>query len=255
MKRTLTFMKNGLVVLSVFAMLSGCNPKPKNANDNVEPETVAEPTEVVEQPEDVNVTAVYEIPCDFFEVMAVMSDGAALIFRRDDGDDNVMVMGPMYEEYWDYVKNGIEGSDQIHFTFKDQLENVVIPATITFDGVTYSVSALSEESFADCKSLVSVTIPEGVYDIREAAFIGCDALVSVQIPESMMMIEERAFYNCASLPSLTIPGKVVYFGEGIFCGCDKLTTLVFKRADVEFNYDVVFASCDHLIPISVKYEE
>ncbi len=37
--------------------------------------------------------------------------------------------------------------------------NIVIPETISYDGITYTVTSIGQEAFRDCYSLKSVTIP------------------------------------------------------------------------------------------------
>ena len=43
--------------------------------------------------------------------------------------------------------------------------NVVIPETVTYDGITYSVTSLGERCFSCCSSLTAITIPNSVTTI------------------------------------------------------------------------------------------
>lgn len=58
---------------------------------------------------------------------------------------------------------------------------VVIPATVTFDGITYKVNAISDQAFKGCKKLKSVTIGKNVTRIGKKAFNGCSQLKSITI--------------------------------------------------------------------------
>lgn len=40
--------------------------------------------------------------------------------------------------------------------------NVVIPETVAYDGISYSVTSLGEDCFRECSSLASITIPNSV---------------------------------------------------------------------------------------------
>ena len=40
--------------------------------------------------------------------------------------------------------------------------NVVIPETVTYDGITYFVTSVGDECFYDCSSLTAITIPNSV---------------------------------------------------------------------------------------------
>lgn len=51
--------------------------------------------------------------------------------------------------------------------------DVVIPATIKYEDVTYSVTTIGDNTFKKCSNLTSVTIPNSVTAIGEDAFRGC----------------------------------------------------------------------------------
>ena len=51
--------------------------------------------------------------------------------------------------------------------------NVVIPSTVEYNGMVYSVTSLGESAFSNCSSLTSVTIPNSVTSIGSDAFDGC----------------------------------------------------------------------------------
>ncbi len=51
--------------------------------------------------------------------------------------------------------------------------DVVIPATIKYEDVTYSVTTIGDNTFKNCSNLTSVTIPNSVTAIGEYAFYGC----------------------------------------------------------------------------------
>ena len=57
--------------------------------------------------------------------------------------------------------------DSYHF-----MKNVVIPATITVEGVQYSVTSIDDEAFLECDNLTSVVISNGITSIGESAFEG-----------------------------------------------------------------------------------
>ena len=103
--------------------------------------------------------------------------------------------------------------------------NVVIPASVTYNGKTYTVTSIGIYAFDDCSSLTSVTIPEGVTSIGDRAFSGCSGLISITIPESVASIGYSAFYGCSSLTSITIPEGVTSIGSYAFDGCSGLTSV------------------------------
>ncbi|MDY2768370.1 MAG: leucine-rich repeat domain-containing protein, partial [Eubacteriales bacterium] len=55
-----------------------------------------------------------------------------------------------------------------------------------------------------CKSLTSISIPDGVTSIGDGAFKSCDSLANVSIPESVTSISKYAFAECSELLTLTV---------------------------------------------------
>ena len=53
-----------------------------------------------------------------------------------------------------------------------------IPASVTYNSVTYSVTSIGYAAFAGCTDLTSVTIPNSVTTIEGSAFSGCSGLTS-----------------------------------------------------------------------------
>ena len=96
---------------------------------------------------------------------------------------------------------------------------VVIPATVTYNDVVYSVTSIGSNAFSGCSGLTSVTIPQGVTSIGFMAFSGCSGLTSVTIPQSVTSIGSTAFYNCSGLTSVTIPLGVTSIDSRAFYGC------------------------------------
>ncbi len=105
-----------------------------------------------------------------------------------------------------------------------------IPETVSYEGTTYSVTAIGEAAFGGIfarTSLISVTIPNSVTSIGEQAFYGCSSLTSVSIPNSVTSISigEAAFYDCSSLTSANIGNGVTSIGNYAFSGCSSLTSV------------------------------
>ena len=77
------------------------------------------------------------------------------------------------------------------------LTSVDIPESVTYDNVTYSVTSIGDDAFADCTGLTSVTIPNSVTSIGNSAFAYCTGLSSVTIPNSVTTIGNSAFSGTA----------------------------------------------------------
>lgn len=84
---------------------------------------------------------------------------------------------------------------------------VSIPTTVTYKGVTYSVTRIGANAFNNQDELTSVKIASSVTSIGENAFRSCDALTSIVFPGSVRSIEDYAFYNT--------PLALISFSEGL----------------------------------------
>ena len=101
--------------------------------------------------------------------------------------------------------------------------NVVIPESVTYNGVTYPVTSIGGYAFWGCSGLTSVTIPNSVTSIGRYAFRDCSGLTSVTIPSSVTSIGSYAFEGCSGLASVTIPNSVTSIGSSAFYNCSGLT--------------------------------
>ncbi|MDE7167144.1 MAG: leucine-rich repeat domain-containing protein, partial [Bacteroidaceae bacterium] len=90
----------------------------------------------------------------------------------------------------------------------DYSGNIIIPERVTYEGVSYSVTAIGVAAFYGCRNLTSVTIPNSVTSIDIHAFYECTGLTSITIPNSVTTIAEMAFYRCRALTSISIPNSV-----------------------------------------------
>ena len=103
--------------------------------------------------------------------------------------------------------------------------SITIPATVTYNGVDYSVTSIGDYTFYYCSSLTAITLPEGVTSIGEHAFSNCSSLITITIPEGVTSIGKSAFSGCSSLTTITIPEGVTSIGNYAFDGCSSLTAV------------------------------
>ena len=139
-----------------------------------------------------------------------------------------------------------------------------IPSMVTYNEREYAVTAISAYAFANCRSLVSVIIPNSVTSIGFGAFKNCISLESMTIPfvgekadgsgnntiaymfggveysdnaiyvptslKTIVInggtIAENALNGCVSLESIVISDNVTSIGLGAFAGCTSIKNIV-----------------------------
>ena len=117
---------------------------------------------------------------------------------------------------------------QIHSTgsasstdLNNDLSNIVIPSTVSYEGKTYRVTSIGNVAFKYYSSLTSVTIGDNVTSIGSSAFIGCSNLTSVTIGESVTSIGDRVFDGCSNLSSITVKSNTpATITDDTFLGID-----------------------------------
>ena len=112
--------------------------------------------------------------------------------------------------------------------------NIIIPASVTYNGSSYSVTSIGNSAFLNCSGLTSVTIPNSVTSIGERAFEQC-SVTSVAIPNSVTSIEWHAFAGCSGLTSVTIPNSVTFIAYYAFCDCTSLTSIVVESGNTVYD--------------------
>ena len=154
------------------------------------------------------------------------------------------------EQNYDFVSGGIyyriTGSNTVEVTCEDPdnhcsyTGNVSVPATVTWNGTTYNVTAIGEWAFSEARqvnltapdgtslrgytpgSLKSVSLPSSVTIIKPYAFSWCTGLTQVSIGSGVTTIDDYAFYYSTALTTITIPNSVTTLGQSAFGGCSAL---------------------------------
>ena len=164
--------------------------------------------------------------------------------------------------------------------------NLIIPASVTYEEVEYSVTSIGSEAFKG-RSMTSVTIPNSVTSIGENAFQGCSGLTSVHIsdiaawcrisfgsgyanplhcahhlylvdeeikdlviPNGVTSIEGSAFYGCTGLTSVTIDNSVTSIGNAAFYGCTGLTSVCIGNGVTSIGHSA-FSGCSGLTSVTL----
>ena len=113
--------------------------------------------------------------------------------------------------------------------------DIVIPSSVTYQEITYSVTQIDYHAFEECSGLTNVSIPNSVFRINDYAFYGCSGLTSVNIPNSVKLIMRYAFKNCSGLKSVTIGNSVTHIGSMAFNGCINLESIIVNSGNTTYD--------------------
>ena len=143
--------------------------------------------------------------------------------------------------------------------------NVLIPESVTYNGVTYRVTSIGGWVFNGRNDLTGeLVIPNSVTSIGDGAFSGCWGLTSIVIPNSVTSIGERAFYNCSGLKEVHIndlsawcnisfggsDANPLCYAKNLYLNGELVTELVIPEGITEIkNY--AFSSCSGLTSIVI----
>ena len=152
--------------------------------------------------------------------------------------------------------------------------SVVIPESITYNDITYSVISIGERAFYGCSGLTSIVIPNSVTNIGEYAFSGTawynnqpNGIVyagnvlykykgampvntSIVIKDGTKAIANDAFSYCSGLTSIEIPGSVTSIGYSAFWGCSGLTSIIIPNSVTNIGRSA-FLGCTGLTSIII----
>ncbi|MDP4202897.1 MAG: leucine-rich repeat protein [Bacteroidota bacterium] len=128
--------------------------------------------------------------------------------------------------------------------------DVTIPSSVTYNGITYSVTSIGQSVFYESYHLTSVTIPSTVISIGEHAFHSCYSLTSINIPSSVKTLEAGCFYACVNLNSVDIPSSVTHIGDLAFMKCYGLTSITIPSS-VTYIGATAFDECISLTSVVI----
>ena len=112
--------------------------------------------------------------------------------------------------------------------FKDEMQDAVeVPATVEYEGNTFTVTTLANGAFSYLEYLRFVKLPETLTTIEQRAFIKCWALEEINLPNSVTSIGKWAFKGCECLLEIELPESLETLGDEVFYNCPSLRSVKF----------------------------
>ncbi len=206
-------------------------------------------------------------------------DGIYYLFNEELGEAVVTYRGAEEEDGWMYFS-----ASELY------VDDVVIPAEVTYNGKSYSVTGIGTNAFAGSKYLTSLSLPSTITYFGEDVFPLCQSLHTILVDENnphyfvysgvlysrnpdaifyvpralsgmveildgVKEIPSTAFNLCSFVEQVVIPNSVQTIKDGAFFRCTSLTDVTIGSGVTSIMRDA-FSDCTSLevikIPSNVK---
>ena len=114
-----------------------------------------------------------------------------------------------------------------------------VSADITYCNVHENTKIIGDNAFANCTSMINITIPGSVVSIGKGAFSICSSMASITIPDSVNSIGAYAFDSCSGLKDIYYSGtqaswEAIRKGEGWNIGTGDYTVHFLYSDNLEY---------------------
>ncbi len=206
-------------------------------------------------------------------LLAIALGGVAQQNDRADGGVGTRFFDEASALYYNIITDTTVEVTYGQWHFNTYVGDIVVPETVTYEGVTYTVTAIGEIAFGGCEGqLNSVIVPNTVTIIGESAFASsphlslvilpnsiesfgpgafasCYGLTSLRLPEGFTTISERMFFDCTGLTNIEIPSSVTRIEKSAF-EMSYITTIDIPES-VTYIGESSFKSCTRLTSIDI----
>lgn len=167
--------------------------------------------------------------------------GIGLTAKADGTGDK----GPQMVYSGDYTIGIADDGTGYIFSYDGNETDLTIPATIA----GYSIFGIYVYAFAECKTLKSVIISDGITEIGEYAFWDCSNLKTVIMPNSVKSIDDCAFRGCNNLKTIELSNTLTEIGAYAFDNCTNLESIKLPDS-IKSIGSYAFYACESLKSIN-----
>ena len=209
------------------------------------------------------ILSLYSFGRDYYDFSAVCETGQTLYYK--------IIYGTDHEVRLTYPG----GLNDPYQGFEEPQGEIILPETVMYEGQTYTVTAIDNNTFRGCANLTgTLIIPSTVKTIGTLAFSNCSGFTQLVLPDAMeilghstfsdcsgltelifpsalQVIESHAFSDCSGLVSLTLPSSLQTIENRAFWSCTGLTGTLYIPASVDSIGPCVFSHCHNLDAIIV----
>lgn len=168
------------------------------------------------------------------------------------GEKNALLYPPIGDPYW------------TSFEPVDWWDDIVIPSSVTWQGVSYTVTSVAYQAFYKCLDAKKVTLPETIKTIGGYAFRQCIYLQGINLHEGIESIGSSAFYDCRLFKEIKLPSTLKHIETGTFVNCRLVESLTIPAGCTKVSQDaftymiglktLIFEDSDTPIELSGSYE-
>lgn len=129
------------------------------------------------------------------------------IFASDTGVDGIYYI---FNSYSRTATVTFRGAHSMSYD-EEYSGNIVIPDSVTYNGICYCVNQVGEYAFYDCNKLESVILPNTITSIADQAFLFCGALKVITMPIGLTSIGEHVFSYPGLSGNIPAPIEIMIF--------------------------------------------
>ena len=151
------------------------------------------------------------------------------------------------------TEDGNSGTVSVKAASTEISGKVIIPESVSNNGVEYTVTEIADQAFWKCTAMTSVKIPESITYVGSLGFKECTSLDSLVFPNDDMKFSYwYVCQGCTNLTYVRLPEHLTRLSYFMFAECENLESIRIPESCVSFP-DYTFFRCYKLKNVNIPY--
>ena len=151
------------------------------------------------------------------------------------------------------TEDGNSGTVSVKATSKEISGKVIIPESVSNNGIVYTVTEIADQAFWKCSAMTSVKIPKSITYVGSLGFKECTSLDSLVFPNDDMKFSYwYVCQGCTNLTYVRLPEHLTRLSYFMFAECENLESIRIPESCVSFP-DYTFFRCYKLKEVNIPY--
>ena len=151
------------------------------------------------------------------------------------------------------TEDGNSGTVSVKATSTEISGKVIIPESVSNNGIVYTVTEIADQAFWKCSAMTSVKIPKSITYVGSLGFKECTSLDSLVFPNDDMKFSYwYVCQGCTNLTYVRLPEHLTGLGYFMFAECENLESIRIPESCVSFP-DYTFFRCYKLKEVNIPY--